>query len=230
LPPWLLAAWGGRHVGTRATYVKRLGHPSKVPAHGAMPGSDETPDDKLSLAPAKPRGPVIREYAESVADPSLRTLAIEAGALSRFHVDPDFPRELFEMLYETWIDKSLPSRPESRVYVCGDAANLTGLLTVQFTDEPERSARLGLLAVSPQARGLGIARAMIQHVNCAAQARGMTDITVCTQGENVAACRLYEQAGYERVALESCYHFWLDRTADGDASGPNRSPYDGPKS
>jgi len=76
------------------------------------------------------------------------------------------------------------------------------------------TARLRLLLVEPEARGLGLGRTLVSECVRFARAAGYERIVLWTQ-ENLAAARhLYEQAGFTRTARESHHSFGHDLVAE----------------
>jgi DNA-binding MarR family transcriptional regulator/GNAT superfamily N-acetyltransferase len=72
------------------------------------------------------------------------------------------------------------------------------------------TARLRLLLVEPEARGLGLGRTLVSECVRFARAAGYERIVLWTQ-ENLAAARaLYQQAGFTRTARESHHSFGHD--------------------
>ena len=69
--------------------------------------------------------------------------------------------------------------------------------------------QIGLIAVSEQQRGRGLGRRLVEAADRWMFDHGAKSAHVVTQLQNVAACRLYENAGYKIKTIEYLYHFWL---------------------
>jgi ribosomal protein S18 acetylase RimI-like enzyme len=80
---------------------------------------------------------------------------------------------------------------------------LIGFITVAVVDEthslmqPVRYGRVGTLGVSPEWRGHGIGRTLMQHAEDWASARGAGELRLNVWAFNEGALRLYRELGYE---------------------------------
>jgi ribosomal protein S18 acetylase RimI-like enzyme len=75
-------------------------------------------------------------------------------------------------------------------------------------------AKLRLLHVERDARGLGIGRRLIEECIRFSRAAGYGKITLWTQSNLLAARRLYEAAGFTCVSREPHHRFGKDLVAE----------------
>ena len=149
---------------------------------------------------------VVR-YAGAQADDALITLAVQAGALSRFALDPAMPPGTAARMYRLWIERSVTGEIADAVYVAGGAPDRrAGMITTAAQDD---AGVIGLLAVADGHRGAGIGRALVEAAHRHFRARGLARAQVATQEENTAANRLYEACAYRRARTDAVFHFWL---------------------
>jgi ribosomal protein S18 acetylase RimI-like enzyme len=158
----------------------------------------ETSPVEASPATIRPFNPLDRD--------ALATMARGIHTDTRFFADPRFPRSKCEDLYARWINRSCDD-PTIAVLVAELDRKPAGYITCEAP--PEASAgSIGLLGVSPAARGLGIGTALIrsglQHFADA----GCREVSVVTQGRNVSAQRAYQRAGFRTVRTQLWFHWW----------------------
>jgi len=140
----------------------------------------------------------------------LVALTLESGIFSRFFVDPNFKDGEYEKLYRRWIENSVDKKSALEVFVAVERGHILGFITVG--EKGTALADIGLLAVSPQARGKKIAKTLVQHVKSYALKKGFKRMQVVTQLDNQPATRLYEATGFELNELTYIYHIWNNDT------------------
>jgi GNAT superfamily N-acetyltransferase len=150
---------------------------------------------------------LIDHYTHKVATNEMVTLAIQAGRHSRFQVDPRISRPAFESLYTKWINSSVSGQMADTVFVAKDSltGGICGLITLKA--QPG-SARIGLIAVSPEHQGKGYGKALMVAGEAWARTNGAKQLLVCTQLENQQACQLYGASGFSVKETLTSYHFW----------------------
>ena len=114
-------------------------------------------------------------------------------------ITAEFIRKLDPARERCWIAESTAGRRLGCIFL---VAGETG------------TARLRLLLVEPEARGLGLGRTLVSECVRFARAAGYERIVLWTQGNLAAARHLYEQAGFTRTARESHHSFGHDLVAE----------------
>lgn len=133
----------------------------------------------------------------------LETLAITSGKYSRFFKDERL-RPFFNDLYKEWLKKDFLN---GRVFIHRFADEIDGITTVSCN---EGSGTIGLVAVDAKSRGRGIATTLLQNVDTWLWSKDIKTVAVTTQGENIAARRLYEKTGFTVVSQVEVWHVWTD--------------------
>lgn len=162
--------------------------------------------DLTTLPPNQlPTNPVV-EYTQLTASEDLISLSIQAGLYSRFRLDPQMDQQKFRELYTQWVVNSCNKKLAKAVLVIRDHEQCVAMVTV---GEKNGLGDIGLVAVAEQQRGKGYGSALIRAALTWFVQHGYNTSQVVTQGDNVAACKLYEKCGYRQTNLEYFYHFWL---------------------
>lgn len=125
-----------------------------------------------------------------------RILRIEQESFSM-----PWTRKMFEV--------ELSQNPFGHLYVArpagreGGAGDFVGYVCFWVVFE---EFRLMTLAVEPSARRQGIGRALLRHALALGCAQGATRAVLEVRASNAAALRLYEEAGFQHVAVRERYY------------------------
>jgi ribosomal protein S18 acetylase RimI-like enzyme len=139
--------------------------------------------------------------------PGLQTMARTGHEETRFFSDPHFPRLRAAELYSTWITLEVQGRAKI-VFVAASTTNQpVGYISCHL-DLTNQEGQIGLVGVSPEIRGQGIGKSLVQRAMDWYQNQGAQRVTVVTQGKNRAAQRLYQQCGFRSQNLQLWYHKW----------------------
>ncbi len=110
----------------------------------------------------------------------------------------------------------------SACVLVADDGSLLGCAVVFFR-RSARVARLYSLATAPQARGSGVASALLMHVEAVARARGCNRLRLEVRMDNRAATTLYEHAGFR------CFGRYQHYYEDGADAWRYERQLDGPE-
>lgn len=146
----------------------------------------------------------ILPYEKDDPEEALLQLAVRSGLYSRFNVDKGIGNEKFESLYRQWMIQSVDKKMADEVFVHYEAGVAAGFVTVGHKNE---RADIGIIAVDESFSRRGIGAALMKTAEHYAAERYAV-IQVVTQGNNMAACKLYERCGYHVEKVEYFYHLW----------------------
>lgn len=135
----------------------------------------------------------------------LELLALDSSQYSRFFRDTKISNEHAKELYLLWINKSLTFELADDIYIFNNGSKASGLLTVKFDGV---TATVGLLAVSSEYRGQGIALNLMKHMENRCIEKGIDTVFIPTQRINKIACDFYHKASYHETSSSFIYHCW----------------------
>jgi dTDP-4-amino-4,6-dideoxy-D-galactose acyltransferase len=176
--------------------------------HGFLSDKKVTFVIDLGLLSEQPAGIEwdIEEYADTVPCADLESLAIQVGRHSRFRADPCIAEEKLLAMYKLWIRNSVNRQIADSVLVAHQSGRIVGMVTLGVK---KGRGDIGLFAVDPTMRRKSLGVALVRAAQEWGHRKGLRFAQVVTQGNNVAACRLYEKCGYRIEKIEFFYHFWI---------------------
>jgi ribosomal protein S18 acetylase RimI-like enzyme len=148
----------------------------------------------------------ISEYTDDNLCLDLEQLAYESGKYSRFKLDKNLSKDYFYRLYKTWIEKSIKKQIADNVFVVKENNVIGGMVTLKVDNE---KGHIGLIAVSPDSQGKGYGKALINACENQLIDKGISELDVPTQGDNIQACKFYEKCGFQIKETINIYHFWI---------------------
>jgi len=175
----LLTAMGGQCCDHKITYCKKL---------------ISAPPKNVSLANIE----II-----SRSEPAILDLAVQSGWCSRFRQDPRLRHKQPE-LYRLWLNKCL-NNEYSAVLVLRQDDLAIAMVCVSVNDD---CGKIQLIAVAEDSRGRGLGKQLMENAEAFFHKHNCTTAEVVTQLDNVAACKLYEHAGYHKAEIKEVWHVW----------------------
>lgn len=165
---------------------------------------------ELDLTRIQPTRMNIEEAGDDAhSHRQLRSLAWQAAEFSRFRLDPALPEGSWQRMYSLWMQNSITGKLADAVLVERGDGRIIGMITVSHHGE---CGQIGLFAVDYRWRGRGIGRRLLDAAIQRCRAEGCNKLRVVTQGNNIAACRSYERAGFQVIDEQDIFHFWIDRS------------------
>jgi dTDP-4-amino-4,6-dideoxy-D-galactose acyltransferase len=139
--------------------------------------------------------------------PGLQAMARTGHQDTRFFSDRHFSRQRAEDLYSTWIYLETQGRAQVVFVAAGTNDQPIGYASCHL-DAPGRKGQIGLVGVATEARGQGVGKCLVQAALDWFRNQGAQEVSVVTQGKNLAAQRLYQKCGFLSRNLELWYHKW----------------------
>lgn len=157
--------------------------------------------------PQSPPGNGIGLREADVSDlEHLLPIAASAHVESRFFVDSRVPRDKAQELFRTWLSRSVSHELADVVFVAEHEGRAVSYISATLSDG---AGSIGLVGVGEVARGRGVGAAMVHKALDWLGGRGAREVSVVTQGRNLAAQRLYTRCGFLPVSLQFWFHRWF---------------------
>ncbi|GAA1764954.1 helix-turn-helix domain-containing GNAT family N-acetyltransferase [Streptomonospora arabica] len=174
------------------------------PAHTG--GGDRAATDAASGSAAAPGGPSLREPGPG----DLGWVVERHGAL--------YPAQYgWDSAFEAWVARLVadyaqaPDGPGRRLWIAEAGGRRAGCIACVADDE--RTARLRLFLVEPEARGRGVGSMLMRECLDFARAAGYRRMVLATYSVLAEARRLYQAAGFRLVSSHEERAFGRDLTA-----------------
>lgn len=123
---------------------------------------------------------------------AVRDIAASSFSKTRFHLDPEIPREKANELKASWAENFFDGKRGSAMVVAEVNGNVAGFLQLLGTDTDTMT--IDLIAVAENHRGKGLASDMIAFAE--SYFTTPTKVVVGTQVSNSQSIRLYEKIGF----------------------------------
>ncbi len=161
---------------------------------------------------ARPNLPVGVSIRPSQAgdQTGLQAIAGTAHTATRFFNDSHFPHQRVEDLYAVWIALEVQGRAQTVLVAASTANQPLGYVSCHL-DAAQRKGTIGLVGVDAENRGKGIGKNLVLAAADWFRARETREVTVVTQGNNLAAQRLYQHCNFLSQNLQLWYHKWYPR-------------------
>ncbi len=211
--------WGATHLSCRQALAVQK-------ANEALAGCSFRPVGiKLTLRAAeddlRPADPVpgveIRDFTAGDA-PRILELAGLAVSDSRFHRDGRFPLDRIAGVYENWVQTTW-ERKTGQIRVAERRGDVVGFLAADCVipaygltvDELAgmQAGFIGLVAVDPRARGLGIAKRLISESTQRLFGRGCDVAYANVMLSNDSSVNTFFRAGFKLKGSVQEWHLWL---------------------
>ncbi len=138
---------------------------------------------------------------------AVMELARTGFKYSRFHLDPEIPKEVADTVKAEWAGNFFIGKRGEQMVVSEREGKIIGFL--QLLKPDGKALIIDLIAVAPEARGQGIACEMIQFVETQNSKADL--VRVGTQVANVPSIRLYEKLGFRHSSSSYVFHYHENR-------------------
>ena len=138
----------------------------------------------------------------------LLPIVDESFPYSRFIIDRNFDANRSKELYRIWLRNTFLKVPNDPIYVSLIDGRLVGFFTGSITGDTGIGE---LMAVSSLARGKGIGSVLLNAIINHFESRGVKEVIFPTHSQNIAAQRIYAEAGFKTASVSLWFHKWYDQ-------------------
>lgn len=146
----------------------------------------------------------IRPWRDSDL-PSLAAIARISHRATRFYFDSGFSQNRCDEFYETWIRNSCSGYADAVLVV--DPGQPAGYISCHL--DPSSEGRIGLVAIGPLFQGQRLGLDLVHGALHWFASKGVSRVSVVTQGRNIAAQSLYQRCGFRTASTHLFYHRWF---------------------
>ena len=146
---------------------------------------------------------VYDEFKHSLNE--IYQLAYESGTYSRFNLDENIQKGIFQKMYDKWVDNSINKSFADELLVYEEESQVMGFITYKIT---QQNASIGLIAVNPTFQRKGIGKKLLNHVESKLFKRGVKKLQIPTQERNILGCSFYKKQGYKIEQITHIKHYW----------------------
>ena len=146
---------------------------------------------------------VYDEFKHSLNE--IYQLAYESGTYSRFNLDENIQKGIFQKMYDKWVDNSINKSFADELLVYEEESKVMGFITYKIT---QQNASIGLIAVNPTFQRKGIGKKLLNHVESKLFKKGVKKLQIPTQERNILGCSFYKKQGYKIEEIIHIKHYW----------------------
>jgi RimJ/RimL family protein N-acetyltransferase len=138
----------------------------------------------------------------------LRPLSRRSHRITRFYADPHLPEKRCDDLYERWVEAAFEGRDDV-VLVAEEQGAVLGYHSFRIEHDGGRAIGIpSLMSIVEEARGRGIARALVSRAQQWFSEQGALESRAVIQGHNIASMRLFQGCGYFSDSVRLWFHKW----------------------
>lgn len=157
-------------------------------------------------------GPVLTK-AKEVDLHQLSEMVTRTFENSRYYADKKFDPEKIDEFYVNWIERSIKGEFDDEVLVVKEEGVIQSLCSLKY--ETNKNARIGLFAVNQELVGTGVGSRFLFSILTSLAEKGLSKVSVVTQGSNLAAQNTYAKCGFQVHDMSLYFHHWVRVESEG---------------